>query len=384
MKYKKYSIFIICGIAILLSALSIMNYYNKNVPKNSKNSTEESKEQGNNSSVSKEELSIPTITSITNEPSKDSLQNQFGNLSGNLSQGGSFAGDDNFIYFSLGNYNGLGFYSARPKLTTAFNKIGDLKVSNLNILNNHIYYIKGERIMSSLKNGKEEKLIYRNPCNSLFVYNSRLYVQTFNGNKLISLNDQGEDEEVIIELNGDSFITFLYAKGDTLYFAHTEFKDGQDSFVISSYNMNSKKMLKLHSITNNFLPLMQMDENYIYFLKSNPNNSREQPGDFKLLRLNVENKKVETVIEKLPFKFPSFIVKDDIVYYTAGSTVYKHLISENKTTMLYKNQEIKDLHFESIYILNDRLYIISGLYSSSESVYIVTLKTNGSDVVIVE
>lgn len=386
MKYKKYSVFIVCAIAILLSVLSIMNYYNKNVPKTSKNNALESKEQVNNSSASntnKEEAPIQTIASIIEESPEDNLQNQFGNVSGNLAQGGFLAGDDNFIYLFLAINNELGFYRARPNLTTIFNKIGNFSLSSLNLLNNNLYYVKSQRVMVSHKTGKEENILYPFPANFLFVYNSRLYLQTLNGNKLISLNDQGKDEEVIMQLDESSFTTFLYAKGDNLYFANREFKEGKDYSVLYSYNIKSKKITKLHSDLDDFMRLMQMDGDYIYFLKSNT--PQEDPRkSIKILRLNVESNKLETVIEKLPLEFTSFVVKDGILYYTTYSEVYKCFINENRTVPLYKNKDIKDLYFSSIYTLKDRLYIISSLNFSSENLYLFTMKTNGSEVVIVE
>lgn len=385
MKDKKHSIFLILAITILLSVLSIAIYYNKNVPKVSKTNPPESKEQVNNSNTNKEEVPIQTIASIMEESPKDNLENQFGNVSGNLAQGGFLAGDDNFIYFSLGNADKFGLYSSRPNLTTAFRKISNLRLSNLNIVGNRIYYLNKGLIMSSFKDGKDEKLIYPEICNYFISYNGRLYAYSSYYNKLISLNLDGKDEQDIMELKENSFVPFLQVKGYNLYFAYLEFKSGQSFFTISSYNMNTKKITKMYSYTYDFISFMQMDGNYIYFVKSNKRNSQEDPRKgIKLLRLNVENNKLETVIENLPLEFTSFVVQDNIVYYSTTSVIYKHIINENNTIALYKNKEIIDLYFNSIYILKDRLYIISGLYSTSEHLYLLTLKTNGSDVVIVE
>ncbi len=255
-----------------------------------------------------------------------------GNTAGNLNNGGLFAESDGRVYFSNA-YDGGRLYSMNADETDVV-RLGDSKVSAINVGGNYLYYyldssdggkglgyvVRTYGVFRSKLNGKDTKCLDRNAAVTMQLTGDYLYYQRYNNTDFTKFwkikTDKSESslvsEEIInpaachngiIYYNGTEKDHYLYAldtrtdtistiyQGDLWYPAYQDgyiyFMDVSSNYRLCRYSL-SQNVVEI--LTNDRVDTFNVGTGCIYYQR----NSSTDPA---LMRMNLDGSNPEVIAE---------------------------------------------------------------------------------------
>ena len=255
-----------------------------------------------------------------------------GNTAGNLNNGGLFAESDGKVYFSNA-YDGGRLYSMNADETDVV-RLGDSKVSAINVGGNYLYYyldssdggkglgyvVRTYGVFRSKLNGKDTKCLDRNAAVTMQLAGDYLYYQRYNNTDFTKFwkikTDKSESslvsEEIInpaachngiIYYNGTEKDHYLYAldtrtdtistiyQGDLWYPAYQDgyiyFMDVSSNYRLCRYSL-SQNVVEI--LTNDRVDTFHVGTGCIYYQR----NSSTDPA---LMRMNLDGSNPEVIAE---------------------------------------------------------------------------------------
>ncbi|WP_040214110.1 DUF5050 domain-containing protein [Clostridium polynesiense] len=379
MSLKNYRIFFgLAAAALFISLLGIYTFKSSSYS-NPSEASEENKltitEEEKNGLNTEKTAVDPSITGITSSE-EESLPDYH---SANIRMGGKLTADENFLYFSNFN-NEPGIYKCRPS-GTAMQKISNLSPSGIIPFGNKLYYFYGEKLRSSLKTGGDEKILYDNPCSSLTIYKSRLYFYDQGAGNMVSMNMEGDNLQVVIDIEKNEFgvagfMGFLQIKEGILYYTYSKPSGKDYECYLTAYDLNSKASRNLYK--GPLFMVTQIDGSFIYFNKESNTAARSI-----IQRIDVGSGKMETIKLNINGYFLNYIADGNSIYYLENTSIYKYSIKEKKSQLIsnvYNKNKVPFIN--PLYKIEDRLFMQgfeNGYGVSAEKAYIYTIKTDGTE-----
>ena len=221
--------------------------------------------------------------------------NEVGNTTGNIYNGGLFSEQDGNIYFSNSNDDGC-LYVTDYNLMD-FKKIHDDKAVYINVDENYIYYVRANNtrqgsyknillynntgIYRIHQNGSNIKSISYNPGAYLTLKGNHLYYQKYDVEKGLLLHQNttdGMDERLLVE---EAVIPTIIID-NALYYAGLSKDHNLNKFDLSSYNGQT-------FLEGGFLyPIIH--EGYLYYMNVE--------DDYKIYRMRIDGSEPEIVVNK--------------------------------------------------------------------------------------
>lgn len=244
----------------------------------------------------------------------------------NLSNDGTVAADDHYIYMSNTN-------NQLVKLDKNMNVIknyGIKQATYLNLVGEKLYYTDKDHHISVLdtKTGKHETL-----------QNVEAFYMTYHDNKLYYQNDDDNESLYVYDLSTKTSTKLLEEHiynmnfvGDTIYLT------GKSSII--SYNMTTKAT---DTIYKEQVYGSVYNDGYLYFITDKQT----------LGRVNVKSKESQIILTDMGYSM--FVMSDEAIYYVGSDAkMYRLDLKKKDPTAVYQFQSHR---INGMQIVNDQLYI---------------------------
>lgn len=374
MKYKKLIIY--CVFVVLVGSLiGVKLYTNKKNSMKSKvvtNYTQNNKTntitnntkttEGLRSAVSSTQASLETskldITMVGTTPNTE------GNTSGNLSNGGYFAKQGKWIYFTLPtvNYKQYPIYRSMADGQTglkAITKEGNYRC--FNAIGDWLYYIGdagGPYIYRTKTDGSLTEMVVKYPVFNMFIKGNFIYYSSPDGLYKLKLDSSKEDRGTLIAKG--SFYNYFYIFDNLIYtpiYEPNMVTPANDKGQIANKGLYTMKLdgSNFKKLTSERIYRFIIYNDYIFYV-----------GDYYFYRMNLNG---SNKIQLFSYSVFNFNIYNNNIYYEGygenQNNIYKSDLNGKRIVKLTNNNNNPTLNFsgtDSIYnisILDDYIFYLS-------------------------
>lgn len=386
MKNKKFIIYGI-SLALICSFIGIKLYTDKNKNNNSNVSINDTQKNKPNTEVnntkSTEELnsSVSSAGNATSSSVTNTLDitmigttpNTEGNTSGNLTNGGCFAKQDKWIYFTFPSTNTIQrpIYRAMSDGETGLKAITEPgQYYCINVVGDWVYYINSTNpyIYRTKTDGSSTAVVTDSYASYMYIKDGFIYYTTQVGiYKLNLTSSKGEDA---IQIAKGSNFSFIYVYKNLIYTLSSELKAtdpaknrGEVTNTLCTMNLDGSNLKRL---SNDNMYKFIFYSNYIFYF--NIDNQR-------LCRMNLNGS------NKIQFTFPinNYNISNNNIYYSRfeGDTIniYKSDLDGKKiaklTNNIYDNQAKNSssiFFINNIFVIDDNIFY-QGISGNSQNLF---------------
>jgi hypothetical protein len=318
-------------------------------------------------------LAIGIIWGYSHDKTYDNDENEIGNSSGNIYNGGLFCQQDDYIYFS--NDNDEGSLYVMNSFCNQFKKVSNDKAVYINADDNYIYYIRANNTKETAKNnflhfnntgiyrinqnGSHLKCVSRMPGAYLTLAGNFLYYQGYDVNTGLLLYYNHIDcanEKILIK---DTVIPAAVIDNN-LYYNYNDVDHNINVLSLSSFT--SKTQLNGSFAYPVFLG------NFIYYIN--------MKDHYKIYRINLDGSNPSKLVDKCCCTF-NITNNGKFLYYQVDNGKNNCICRLNLETMEEETLSLgnyKQIHVTEDYVFfkdfdNTKTYIVSADGESKVSIF---------------
>lgn len=272
-----------------------------------------------------------------------------GNTAGNLYNGGLFCEYNGVIYFSNMNDDGA-LYQMNLNCTDV-RKIHPNKVKYINADANYLYYSKvnyskqkhSDNIFELYnagvyridKNGKNLKLLNKDPAGVVSLFKNTLFFQHYNTSEGLTFYKVNIDDTDEKKLYDDPIVPASYINGE-MYFSGASFDHD-----IHALNMNNLSVRTVYT-GNTYMPIATND--WIYYISLEDN--------YKLYRIDLNGENKTLIVDEFVFTYNISPDGNKIYYQVDGgdNNRIECLDLSSMTTKTIQQGDFKEIHVTTNYI----------------------------------
>lgn len=333
MKVKKYIIFSTCialigcfaGIKLLSSKNNDNNKVSTVIKNNAKDRSTSAETNSTNAAGNTKETANSTLPSI--EASKlditmiDTTPNVDGNTSENLANGGYFAKQGKWIYFTMppANSKSHPIYRAMSDGETglkAITKEGFFRC--INVAGEWVYYLGGDAgsyIYRTKTDGSLTEKVVENPVLNMFIKDDFIYYSSYNGITKLKLNSSKEDKGTLL-VEGSNY-NYFYVTNSLIYVLLgnmnvTDSSTGKGEYISNLYTMNLNGTNQ-KKITNDSMYTFTINNNYIFYITT---------ANQKLFRMNLNG---SNKIQLFSSSVSNYNIYNNNIYFSENGDYYSDI-----------------------------------------------------------
>ncbi|MFL0266649.1 DUF5050 domain-containing protein [Candidatus Clostridium radicumherbarum] len=388
MKYKKYIIYGIC-IALICSFIVLRQRTiksNDNLKSTTvTNDTNKNKTTSENNTKSKDGLyaevnkTEPPKGKITNDITMaGTTPNTEGNSSGNLLNGGYFAKQGKWIYFTLppANYKLHPIYRVMTDGETglkAITKEGNFRC--INVISDWVYYLddkSGSYIFRTKTDGSLTEVVVEYTAFRMLIKDNFIYYSSPEGIYKLKLNSSKGDKGTLITKR--QVFTYMSIYNNLIYNSTYEQATNLSNDTVTVTRLNSMNLdgSNFKKLSNDNIINFVIYNDYIFYINYN---------DQRLYRMNLNG---SNKIYLFPYTIQNFNISNDNIYFTGKdqNNIYKSDLNGKGITKITNNifvfennnrdNSIAINYITSISIVNDNIFFF-GESESGQKLYKVKL-----------